>query len=364
MVSEHKERKDEGRRDETKTSVKHRVAVLRQKIKKEKIDALLIKEPHNIAYLSLCWIEGEVLLSSKDKFFVTTSLFAEEAKARLNDWQIVIQKDRLEKSISDVCKKSGARRVGFEASHFSFAEYERLKRIKEVEWVPFSGLIENQRAIKDGGELTCIEKALKVTRAAFSYLEAELEAGVTERDLSRKAVHFLRENADEEAFPPIVLFGERTSLPHGMPSQKKLEEGELVLLDLGARIGGYCSDLTRTIFLAGIKEKWRQIYHLIVEAQEEAIKRLEPGIRCSDIDRMIREKIEGAGYGKNFIHGSGHGVGLAVHELPSIASRSKDILKAGMVFTLEPGIYLEGEGGVRVEEMIVVSEEGGRVLNG
>jgi Xaa-Pro aminopeptidase len=362
----------------------NRITVLRQKIKEEKIDAFLIKEPQNIAYLSHCQIEGKILLSSRDKFFITTSLFAEEAKSRLNGWQIVIQKDSLEKSISEIFKRLRGKRVGFEASHFSFAEYEKLRKIKEVEWVPFSGLIENQRAIKDGGELTCIEKALEVTRAAFAYLENELETGVTEKDLSRKAIYFLRENADEEAFPPIVLFGKRTSLPHGKPSQKKLEKGELVLLDLGARVGGYCSDLTRTIFLAGIKEKWRQIHHLIVKAQKEVIKTLKPGISCSDIDRMIREKIEGAGYGKscsdidrmirekiegagygkNFIHGSGHGVGLAVHELPSITSKSKDILKAGMVFTLEPGIYLEGEGGVRVEEMIVVSEEGGRVLNG
>lgn len=356
--------KDQGMESKRASSIEHRVAVLRQKIKEEKIDAFLIKEPQNIAYLSHCQIEGEILLSSRDKFFITTSLFAEEAKSRLNGWQIVIQKDSLEKSISEIFKRLRGKKVGFEASHFSFAEYEKLRKIKEVEWVPFSGLIENQRAIKDEEELICIKEAVKVTRAAFAYLENELETGVTEKDISRKAIYFLRENADEEAFPPIVLFGERTSLPHGKPGQKKLEKGELVLLDLGARVEGYCSDLTRTIFLAGIKEKWRQIHHLIVKAQKEVIKTLKPGISCSGIDRMIREEIEGAGYGKNFIHGSGHGVGLAVHELPSITSRSKDILKAGMVFTLEPGIYLEGEGGVRVEDMIVVSEEGGRVLNG
>lgn len=342
----------------------NRIITLGQKIKKEKIEGFLIKGTENVSYLSHCRIEGEILLSSREKFFITTPLFAEEAKSKLGDWQIIIKKDSLEKAILDLCKKLKGKRVGFEASHFSFADYKRLKKIKEVEWVPFSGWVENQRAIKDRGELSCIKEALIVARAAFAYLENKLETGVTEKDLSNKAIYFLRENAEEEAFPPIVLFGERTSLPHGKPGARKLKKDELVLLDLGARVGGYCSDLTRTIFFGRTKKKWRQIHHLIVRAQKEVIKKLRPGISCSDIDRMIREKIEEAGYGENFIHGSGHGVGLAVHELPSITNRSKDILKAGMVLTLEPGIYLEGEGGVRVEEMIVVTEKGGRVLNG
>jgi len=343
--------------------MEYRVAALRKKIGEEGVEAFLIKDPQNTAYLSYCWIEGKILLSSREKFFITTPLFAEEAKSRLNDWQIIIQKDGFEETILAICRQLKSKRVGFEASYSSFAEYKKLNQSEEIEWVPLSGLVENQRAVKDRKELCYIKQALRVTRAAFGYLENRLEVEITEKELSNEAIYFLRENADEEAFPPIVLFGERTSLPHGRPTQRRLKKDEMVTLDLGAKIGGYCSDLTRTIFFGKVGKKWQQIHHLFTGVQKEAIKNIKPGVSCSDIDRIIRERIKKAGYGEQFLHSSGHGVGLAVHELPSIARKSKEVLKTGMVFTLEPGIYLEREGGVRVEEMLVVTEGGGRILN-
>jgi len=343
--------------------MEYRLTILRQKIKKEEVEAFLIKERQNVFYLTYCWIEGRILLSDREKFFITTPLFAEEAKSRLlNDWQIVIQKDSFEENIFEICKGLKIKRVGFEASHFSFTEYKKLEEIKEIEWVPLFELIENQRAVKDKKELSWIKKALGVSRSAFDYLESRLEPGITEKDLSIEVINFLRRNADEEAFPPIILFGERTSLPHGRPTERRLKKNEIVLLDLGAKVGGYCSDLTRTIFFGRVKRKWQEIHHLITEVQEEAIKKIKPGVHCSYIDRIIRERIRETGYGEEFLHGTGHGVGLAVHELPSITAKSKGVLKTGMVFTLEPGIYLEGEGGVRIEEMIIVSEEGGKIL--
>lgn len=345
------------------SSIEYRVAALRKKIEEEGVEAFLIKDPQNTAYLSYCGIEGRILLSGREKFFITTPLFAEEAKSRLNDWQIIIQKDGFEETVLAICRQLKSKRVGFEASYFSFAEYKKLEQSKEVKWVPLSGLVENQRVVKDRKELSCIKQALRVTRAAFGHLENRLEGGITEKELSNEAIYFFRENADKEAFPPIVLFGERTSLPHGRPTQRRLKKNEMVTLDLGAKVGGYCSDLTRTVFFGKVRKKWQQIHHLITGAQKGAIKDTKPGVSCSDIDRIIRNKIEKAGYGEQFIHSSGHGVGLAVHELPAIARKSKEVLKTGMVFTLEPGIYLEKEGGVRVEEMIVVTEEGGRILN-
>jgi len=343
-------------------TVEYRLTALCQKIKEKGIEAFLIKEQQNLFYLTHCWVEGRILFSERGKFFITTPLFAEEAKSKLNDWQIVIQKDSFEENIFEICKGLKIKRVGFEASHFSFTEYKKLEEIKEIEWVPLFELIENQRAVKDKKELSWIKKALGVSRSAFDYLESRLESGITEKDLSIEIINFLRRNADEEAFPPIILFGERTSLPHGRPTERRLKKNEIVLLDLGAKVGGYCSDLTRTIFFGRVKRKWQEIHHLITEVQEEAIKKIKPGVSCSYIDKIIRERIKEAGYGEKFLHGSGHGVGLAVHELPSITAKSKGVLKTGMVFTLEPGIYLEKEGGVRIEEMIIVSEEGGKIL--
>ena len=339
-----------------------RLGTLRQKIKERKVEGFLIKKPQNTFYLSRCWAEGGILLTKREKFFITTSLFAEEARSKLSGWQIVIQKDSFEEAVFQICKKLGSKKIGFEASHFSFEEYRKLGQIKGTLWIPCPGLVEKERAIKDTEEISCIRRALRVAKATFDYVEARLRERVTEKDLAREAIYFLRKDADEEAFPLIVLFGERTSLPHGKPTQRRLEKNELVLLDLGAKIEGYCSDLTRTIFFGRVKKKWHQIYHLITEAQKDALHQVKPGVICSHIDKTLREKIKEAGYGEVFLHDSGHGVGLEVHESPSITFKSKEVLKPGMVFTLEPGVYLEGEGGIRVEEMVLVTENGGEIL--
>ncbi len=339
-----------------------RLESLRQKLKEREIEALLIKKSQNVFYLSGSWTQGRILLTQREKFFITTSLFAEEARPELSGWQIVVQKDSFEEAVLQICKKLRSKKIGFEASHFSFEEYEKLSQIKAALWIPCRGLVEKERAIKDTEEISCIRRALRVTKATFDYAESRLKEGVTERELAREVLYFLRKDADEESFPPIVLFGERTSLPHGRPTQRKLKKNELVLLDLGVKIEGYCSDLTRTIFFGRVKEKWHQIYHLIREAQKDALRQVKPGVRCSHIDKIVREKIKKAGYGEVFLHGSGHGVGLEVHESPSITFKSKEVLEPGMVFTLEPGVYLEGEGGIREEEMLLVTENGGEIL--
>ena len=344
------------------SSIDSRLSRLQQKLKKKRLDAFLDWEPHNVEYLTGSRVEGKMLFTPEGKFFITTSLFAEEAKLTLKDWQIVIQRDSFPAALSRICKKFPGRTVGFEASHLSYEEYGKLSRIKEVGFVPCGQLVESLREVKDDKELSLIKEAHTLTEAAFDRAEELLESGMTEKELSAEMVYFLRKSADSEAFPPIVLFGERTSLPHGRPTERRLRENELVLLDLGAKVGGYCSDITKTIFFGEVDQKWYQIRDLISRIQKEAVGKITPGVSCSQIDRLVRKRLKEAGYLRAFLHNTGHGVGLEVHEQPVIGPKSKKILKKGVVITLEPGVYLPGEGGMRGELMVMVTNEGGKIL--
>jgi len=339
-----------------------RLSRLQKKLKEKKLDAFLNLEPHNVEYLTGSSVEGKLLITGKKKFFIATPLFAEEAKKTLADWQIVIQRDSFPAALSRVCRKFPGRTIGFEASHLSYGEYCRLSKIREVGFVPCPQLVETLRAVKDDHELSLIKEAHTLTEAAFDHAQALLESGITERELSAEIIYFLRKSADSEAFPPIVLFGERTSLPHGRPTERRLRENELVLLDLGAKVGGYCSDITKTIFFGEVDQKWHEIRDLISRIQKEAVGKITPGVSCSRIDRLVRKRLKEAGYLSAFLHNTGHGVGLEVHEQPVIGPKSKEILKTGMVITLEPGIYFPGEGGMRRELMVAVTNKGGKIL--
>jgi Xaa-Pro aminopeptidase len=339
-----------------------RLSRLQRKLKEKKLDAFLNWEPHNVEYLTGSSVEGKLLIMGKKKFFITTPLFAEEAKLTLKDWQIVIQRDSFPATLSQVCRKFPGKTIGFETSHLSYEEYCRLSRIRKVGFVPCPQLVEDLRAVKDDQELSLIKEAHALTEAAFDHAEKHLELAITEKELSAEMVYFLRKSADSEAFPPIVLFGQRTSLPHGRPTQRRLRENELVLLDLGAKVGGYCSDITKTIFFGKLNQKWHQIRDLISRIQKEVVRKISPGVPCSQIDRLVRKRLKEAGYLRAFLHNTGHGVGLEVHEQPVIGPKSKEILKTGMVITLEPGVYFPGEGGLRRELMVLVTNKGGKIL--
>jgi Xaa-Pro aminopeptidase len=339
-----------------------RLSRLQQKLKEKKLFAFLNWEPHNVEYLTGTQAEGKLLLTREGKFFITTPIFAEEAKLALKDWQIVIQRDSFPAALSRICKKFPGRKIGFEASHLSYDEYGKLSKIKEGCFVPCGQWLEALREVKDDKELSLIKEAHALTEAAFNHAEELLVAGITEKELSAEIMYFLRKSADSEAFPPIVLFGERTSLPHGRPTQRRLRENELVLLDLGAKVGGYCSDITKTIFFGEVDSKWHEIGDLIDRIQKEVVGKIKPGVPCSQIDLLVRKRLKEAGYLSAFLHNTGHGVGLEVHEHPVIGPKSKEILKRGMVITLEPGVYLPGEGGMRRELMVMVTAEGGKIL--
>ncbi|MEA1964481.1 MAG: aminopeptidase P family protein [Candidatus Aerophobetes bacterium] len=332
-----------------------------KEMEKKRVDALLITNPYNVLYLTGSSVEGNILFTSQRRFFITTPLFSEEVNNKMPGWEVVIYKDTFEKRLNKLWRELKGKSLGFEDAYLSYKRYKKIKQIPE-RMIPCSKLLEDLRIVKDKKEISFIKKASQITEQTFRYLESLLHPGLSEKELSIEAVYFIRKKAEEESFPPIILFGERTSLCHGRPGERKLKENELVLMDIGVKVGGYCSDLTRTIFFGDVEEDWQKIYETVVEAQEKGMESIKPGVVSSWIDKVVRGKIKEAGYGNAFVHNTGHGVGLEIHEEPFISPQSKRLLKEGMVFTVEPGIYLEGKGGVRVEKMVVVTKKGGEIL--
>ncbi len=258
--------------------------------------------------------------------------------------------------------------LGFEADYLSFAAHHRLSagiKAKQLnlELIPTTNLVEHLRCIKEPGELELIIKAVELIDAAFEQLRTIIHPGVTEREAAWEIESFLRQNGSEGvAFDPIVASGPNSALPHAKPTERILRSGEAVLIDMGARIGGYCSDFSRTLCLGKADKTLQKIYSVVLEAQLTAIEGIESGMAAAQADQLARDVIQQAGYATAFGHSLGHGVGIAVHELPALSSTSTDCLLDGMVFTIEPGIYLTGSGGVRIEDMMTLDKGKAKVL--
>jgi Xaa-Pro aminopeptidase len=253
-------------------------------------------------------------------------------------------------------------RVQFEADVLPYLEWERLSA-GAAELVPTSGLVDGIRAIKDDDEVAKIAKAARIADRGFEALTAETFVGRSEREIAWRLRELLHAHgADELSFETIVASGENGALPHAHPTDRIVERGTLVTVDWGVRVDGYCSDCTRTVSTGGLPDTLREIYEVCLAAQKHACANIKPGMTGVDADALARDPIEAAGFGGNFGHGLGHGVGLAVHEAPRLSTESTDTLEAGHIVTIEPGIYLEGLGGVRIEDLAVVRENGVELL--
>ena len=262
--------------------------------------------------------------------------------------------------------------MGFEANYISFALYQQLREAMktkqlDLELIPTTGLVEHLRSIKEPGELELIVKAVELVDAAFEKAQSIIHPGMIEREAAWEMEKFLRQKGSEGIpFEIIVASGPNSALPHAKPTERIIHSGEPVLIDMGARISGYCSDFSRTLCLGkdlkAASYQLSAIYDIVLEAQLTAIGKIESGIGGAEADHLARAIIEQAGYGNDFGHGLGHGVGLAVHESPTLGPNSSDLLTDGMVFTIEPGIYINGWGGVRIEDMVIMEKGKVRVL--
>ncbi|MCJ7792218.1 MAG: aminopeptidase P family protein, partial [Dehalococcoidia bacterium] len=270
--------------------------------------------------------------------------------------------------LPDLVSDLGWHKLGFEANFISYEGYHKLSeaiKTKQVnlELVPTTGIVEQLRSIKEPEELGFIIKAVELADAAFEQAKAIIRPGTTEKEAAWEIEKILRQEGSEGMpFEIIVASGPNSALPHARPTEKTICSGEPVLIDMGARISGYCSDLSRTLFLGRANKTFQEIYNIVLKAQATAMEGIESGMDASQADRLARSVVEQAGYGDAFGHGLGHGVGLAVHEFPRLGLSSSDSLADGMIFTIEPGIYLAGQGGVRIEDMVVLENGKAKVL--
>ncbi|SHF02212.1 MULTISPECIES: M24 family metallopeptidase [Caloramator] len=330
------------------------------------IDAALVYKDENRNYLSGFTGDDSFLFITKEKaYFITDSRYTEQAQNEVAGFEVLEYKPPIYDFIKMLSDKHNIKRLGVEEDRMSFADYITYKeKLEGVEIVKLEQTIEKIRMIKDEEEIKLIETAASIADKAFEHILNYIRPGVSEIEVALELEFFMkRMGASALSFPTIVASGNRSSLPHGTASEKIINEGEFVTLDFGCVYKGYCSDMTRTIVVGKANEKQKEIYNTVLEANEAALKAVKPGISCFDLDKIARDIIVERGYGERFGHGLGHGVGREVHELPYVNFRSKFNLETGMVITDEPGIYIPGFGGVRIEELVLVTEDGYRVLS-
>jgi Xaa-Pro aminopeptidase len=268
--------------------------------------------------------------------------------------------------VADLARKLGVGRLGFESIHLPYAIYSEVRQqlAPEVEFTPVDRIVDDLRVIKDAEELSQLQDAIDVLDRCLAHVLEQIEPGRTERQIARMVEIYLIEHADGPSFPSIVASGPNASVPHAVPSERRIQAGEGIKIDIGARASGYCSDMTRTVCLGQPRDqRLVELHAIVLEAQAYAEAHVRPGMTGREADSLSRDSITRAGYGDAFKHGLGHGIGLEVHEPPSLSqSRGDEPLRPGMVFSIEPGIYLPGWGGVRIEDLVVLEESGARVL--
>lgn len=329
------------------------------------IDAILLTKPANIRYITgFCGSSAYVVLHNRGLgTIITDGRYLDEASG-LEGFEVIIATGRFSDELGSICNKYAVTRLGLEAEHVSYFQFECLqKKLAPVELVPLIKTIEQMREIKDEDEIMAIRQAIGLTEQAMRTTVANIFNGATELELAAMFEYESRVHGSEGLpFDTIVASNERAANPHAQPTTAKISEGAVIKIDCGSKISGYCSDITRTFFLDSVSDEQRRIYGVVSSALEAAITATKPGVTLSSIDRTARAIIEDSGYGQHFIHGLGHGLGLDVHEAPNVSDKSPTVAKKGMVFTIEPGIYLIERFGIRIEEIVAVTDAGCEVL--
>jgi Xaa-Pro aminopeptidase len=344
-----------------------RLARLRDVLAREQLDAILINQPENRRYLSgFSGSAGWLLISAGAALFATDFRYYEQVGLESPDFELVKIKLDLNEVLPGMIARAAARRIGFEADFATYASVQEWAGgTPDCEWTPTKGLISRLRGTKDASELAAIRAVIVLADAALAHAAASMRPGMTEREVAWIIESHMRTHGSEGvAFELIVSGGPNGARPHARATDRPLLAGEPIVIDIGARIGGYCSDLTRTFCLGEPAEPARfwEVYHTVLRAQLAAEAALCPGLTGQEGDAVARDLIAAAGYGDNFGHGLGHGVGLAIHEEPRLSRTYAHPLEAGNVITVEPGIYLPGWGGVRIEDVVLITENGVEVL--
>ncbi len=329
------------------------------------LDAMLVTSLPNLRYLTgFTGSNGQLIAGADGAAFLTDGRYTTQARRELTGLEPVTYARGYGEAILEQCAALGVTRLGLEADDVTLALHKRLaSKLPGIELVPTEGVVEDLRTAKDEDELVSLRRAQAVTDEAFDAVLEHVLVGVSERQLATDLERVLRQSgADGLAFPSIVAFGDAAAEPHHEPGDRRLEEGDVIKLDFGAKWDGYHSDMTRTVAFGDPPNELRKIHDLVREAQRSGIAAIHAGVTGGEVDRAARSVIEAAGYGDQFTHGTGHGVGLQIHEAPRVAREMDDVLPVGAVVTVEPGVYLPGLGGVRIEDMVEVTADGGTVL--
>jgi Xaa-Pro aminopeptidase len=339
--------------------VNNRISAARGCLKRVEADLLLVSNLSNIRYLTgFTGSEALLVLSPDDGWFLTDSRYTSQAGAEVTGAKVVEFTTRLD-SLADILTQAGAAKVAFEAGYTSVQVYQELcKKVPGIEFVPADTELTAIRTVKDAGEIEILERVASIASQSLLEIVGDLRPGAVESEVAwALEVAMKNRGAEGKSFDFIVASGERGALPHGKASDKRIAAGELVTIDYGAFYRGYCSDETVTVCLGEPDSRQREVYETVRAAQEIAIEAVRPGMSFKDVDAKARDYIASKGYGQYFGHGLGHGIGIDIHEHPTVSPRSTAIVEEGMVFTVEPGIYIPGWGGVRIEDSVVMEHD-------
>lgn len=331
-------------------------------LEKLSIDAVLISNGNNMRYVSgFAGETGYVYISKKRHAVITDFRYTIQAETEAEGYEVItIGNGGYEEAINDVISTDGVNRLGFEAEDMLFSNYNKLKeKLKVKELVAIGSEITSMRRIKTPRELEMIKQAEAIGDQVFTEILTFIKPGMTELELAARIEYLLKLKGGQGlSFNAIVASGINSSMPHAVPSNKKIEKGDFLTMDFGCVYEGYCSDMTRTVVIGKATDKQKEIYNLVLKAQQAALDFLKAGYQGKEVDKVARDIIYGAGYEGCFGHGLGHSVGLHIHENPRLSMLEEDIILAGMTETVEPGIYIKGFGGVRIEDLVVVTEDG------
>lgn len=345
--------------------MKNRLESLRSGLEEQGVDALLVTHPINRRYLTgFTGSSGWVLVTKDRPFLISDFRYAQQGSEQAPHVSFIDHGGSFFEAVARLCRETRVTKLAFEEAHLTFQLYRQLtKALEGVALQPVSQVVEKLREIKSEDELAYIRQAASIVDHAFAHVLDFIRVGVTEREIEHRLEFAMRkEGATSSSFEIIVASGPRSALPHGVASDRVIQAGDLVTLDFGALYQGYCSDMTRTVVVGPAADWQREIYAIVLEAQKRAVAAIRPGITGKEVDAVARDFITEKGYGEQFGHSTGHGLGLEVHEAPTLSKRGETPLQAGMVVTVEPGIYLPDRGGVRIEDDVVVTKTGHEVF--